>query len=190
MESMPRVEDTQLIEPTPEEITLLVQNQILKSCKKPSFNNFLLAFKQNNFSTLKYFKAVLNHLKSNKKLSDNNLFKLLLKIEMAENMLLAGATMQEIKQQTALPRKLLGLLVRKYYKQIPKEIIHMKLIHYRLMNTVKTLNTLYKKVLADYCPEDKKDFVENFYDTMVDFATMDKKSIHNLELYAQVLGEL
>lgn len=177
------------IEPTPEEMTLLVQNQIIKSGKKPNFTNFLLALKQNKYSILKYFKAAKKHLESNPKISENALLKLLLQLEMADNMLLAGATISEIKNQTKLPAKLLSLLIRKYYNEIPKEVIQIKLMHYRLMTTVKMMTTFYKKVIAEYCPEEKRDFVENFYDTMVDLSSLDKTGMRNLELYSQILGD-
>lgn len=177
------------IEPTVEEIALLIQNQILKNGKKPNFTNFLLALKKKNISVLKYFKEAKKYLSANKKFCENNLLKLLLKIEMAENMLLSGATINEIKNQTNLPGKFLGLLIRKYYKEIPKEVIQIKLMHYRLMKTVKTMTTFYKKVIEEFCPEEKRDFVENFYDTMIDLSSMDKNSLRNLELYTQILGD-
>lgn len=175
------------IEPTPEEITTIVKQEIVKHGKRPDFDNFLLIFKKKQYSLFPYFKHIKDYLRTYE-LDKNLILQFMFKLEIAENMLLEGATLKEIRQQTEIPDELLFLIIKKYHKKIPKEIWEMKLMHYRLMQVTHNIHNFYKNILEKYTPIDKKEFIENFYHTIIDMGMLDEGDVPYSELYTYILG--
>lgn len=175
------------INPTPEEITTIVKQEIIKHGKRPDFDNFLLIFKKNKYSVYPYFKYINGYLRKCE-LDKNLILQLMFKLEIAENMLLEGATLREIKQQTEIPDELLFIIIKKYQKKIPQEVWEMKLMHFRLMQLTQNIHTFYKHILEKYTPADKKEFIENFYHTIIDMTMLDEEDTPYSELYTHILG--
>lgn len=172
--------------PSAEEITLIIQNEIEKQGKRADFDNFIYIFKEKNFNAIPYFKQINKYVKT-KKIDQNKLLQLLLKFELADIMLKEGAKVTEIKKQTDIPDELLAILIKKYYSLIPKEIIQLKLTHFRLMQVVENMHVFYKNILECYTSQDKKDFVETFYQIMIDMVHMNKNEFKHLDIYTQIL---
>ena len=83
------------LQPSPEEITQIIHQEIIKKQKKMDFSNFMLIFKEKNFDFFPYFSSIKSYIKK-LNLSKNHVFQFMAKMEIAEQMLLEGATEYEI----------------------------------------------------------------------------------------------
>ena len=176
------------LHPSPEEITEIIHQEIIKKQKKIDFNNFMLIFKEKNFDFFPYFFSIKAYVKK-LNLSKNQIFQFMAKMEIAEQMLLEGATEYEIKNQTNIPDELLAIIFHKYYNQIPFDIIQVKLTHFRLMQLIINMESFYKQILEKYTPDDKKNFIDTFYHTIVDMIHLNEPFYRNSQLVANLLKE-
>jgi len=176
------------LHPSPEEITEIIHQEIIKKQKKIDFNNFMLIFKEKNFDFFPYFSSIKAYVKK-LNLSKNQIFQFMAKMEIAEQMLLEGATEYEIKNQTNIPDELLAIIFHKYYNQIPFDIIQVKLTHFRLMQLIINMESFYKQILEKYTPDDKKNFIDTFYHTIVDMIHLNEPFYRNSQLVANLLKE-
>lgn len=174
------------LEPTTEEKMALIQSEISKNGKRPDFTNFLLMFKKNNFKAFPFFIEIKSFLKKNK-LEKNLILIYMIKMELAEKLLFEGANLAEIKCQTNIPDELLIILIQKNYSKIPQEIIELKIIHYRLMSIVKNMHRFYMKILLEHTPKEKKDFIETFYQIILDITSDYPSEFKYFDLYKNVL---
>jgi len=174
--------------PSAEEITIIVEEEIRKSGKRADFDNFLLIFKKKQFEFYPYFKHVQDYIQKYH-LYKKTLFQYMLKMEVAENMLLEGANEREIKEQTNIPNELFSLIIKKYYLKIPLEIVQMKLIHFRILQLTKHMHSFYKHVLEKYTPEDKKDLINTFYQSMIDMSSLSEKQSSSFNLSNKNIGQ-
>lgn len=176
------------LQPSPEEITQIIHQEIIKKQKKMDFSNFMLIFKEKNFDFFPYFSSIKSYIKK-LNLSKNHVFQFMAKMEIAEQMLLEGATEYEIKNQTNIPDELLAVIFHKYYIQIPFDIIQIKLTHFRLIQLVINMESFYKQILEKYTSDDKKNFIDTFYHTIVDMVHLNEPFYRNSQLVANLLKE-
>ncbi len=163
---------------TDEELIKICSEEILLERKEFSFKNFILKIKQLKYNALPHFKYAKNHVakiaktkffKKHQHLS--KIIKVVAQMELADYLMNQGSTIQEIKDQTGLDNDLLANIIKKYYTQLPKDILRFRLINYRILKLYKMQELFLKKaiipmlnkqdsVMATYLIKDFEDLIK------------------------------
>lgn len=145
-----------------EELIRITSEEILLERKPYDLKNFILKIKELNYKALPHFAFAKKHLSKiakarfiRKNQTINNLIKLVTQLELADYLLNQGASLKEIKKQTDIPNELLVSIIKKNYKNIPKEILRFRLINYRILKLAKLQEEAFKSLLPLLSKSDK-----------------------------------
>lgn len=173
---------------TDEELIKICSEEVLLERKPYNLKNFVLKVKQLNYKALPHFKFAKKYLsrmvkfkyfKNNQYI--NRLIKTVTQMELAEYLLHNGATIQEIKTETAIPDELLSAIIRKNYNRIPKEILRFRLINYRILKLAKLQEIYFKKAILPMLSQSDNMMAANLLRSFEDLVKMEVKERLALE---------
>ncbi len=162
---------------TNEEIVAIVSEEIILERKEFNLKSFILKMKALRFNALPHFKFAKKYAKSSfSKLSEptmSRIVKFTTQMELAQYLMSQGATVQEIKQQTAIPNDLLAAMIKSSYVSVPKDILRFRLINYRLLKIAKMQETFFKETIMPMLSAQDNQMAANLLKAFEDLVKME-----------------
>ena len=179
----------ELDNPSEEELLEIISNELTVQNKVFSLKNFIKEVKKLNYKALPHFALAKRYVSKQKKKSIDTetaqILKVVTQIELAEMLLNQGATIKEVKVQTAIPKELLILLYKQYYNKMNVNLLRYRLIQYNMLKLAKMQQVFFEESVIPLLKDKDKLFVEGLLDSYVDFFHTNPVELASLELKAQ-----